>query len=138
MNRKFALILFILITIAGCNDPIRSKITGTWQMQRPEKILDRVSESGDSNESETGMKLIFLANGTFMTVTKMGAIDQSKQGRWTLIGFDAASNVMTVNFSLQSQNSEHEIEFVDDNQIRLVPPNMAGLSMKVQFERTPD
>lgn len=146
----FCLASLLAISIAcsvGCKDPLRSKIVGTWTIERADRVMSRVNASDDGetdsiqttndgmNDTESKMALTFHANGTMKTKTNMGSVAQEKIGSWTMKSFDSESNRMQIECVLQQQKTEHEVDFVDENQIELVPPNMAGLTMKIKFNR---
>ena len=118
-------------------------------MQNPDSLMGRLNKDADEGQtvSQRGnqgaenvqapkMQIEFRANGTFSTITQMGRVNpKPKIGNWEMVSFDAVSNKMQVKCKIGLQETEHEIEFVDTNTIRLVPPNMAGLSMKIRFQR---
>jgi hypothetical protein len=132
----------------GCGDANRSKLVGNWDIERANRVFDRVNQSDDEmanseNESEPGdsaiapkMQIQFLGNGSLATITHMGTMTPApKQGSWEMVSFDESSNQMKVKCVIGMQTSEHDIEFVDKDTIKLVPPNMAGLTMKIRFTR---
>lgn len=131
--------------LTGCGDENRSKIIGTWGIEQADTVMSRINRSNsESNEQdvESGleastpkMTLKFLRNGRLETSTSMGAIVRQKQGTWELISFDESTSTMTLLCDIQQQKSEHEVEFVGQDTIKLVPPNMAGTKMKIKFKR---
>jgi hypothetical protein len=146
MNR-FQLISLGLLTVfclqlAGCGDPNRSRLIGTWNIAQPERIagrLDRTDEDSqkkDESELPPKMQIQFLRNGGLATITQMGSMTpRPKQGTWQMLEFDEASQTMRIKCQIGLQESEHEIEFLGQDSIKLVPPNLAGLSLKLKFER---
>ncbi len=154
-GRPYGRLIGLMLACAfavGCGDASRSKLVGNWNIEQAERVLDRVNQSPDSSSQQGSaqrenspqndstitpkMQIQFLGNGSLTTITQMGSIEPTpKQGSWQMVSFDETSNTMTVNCGLGLQTSEHEIEFVDENTIKLVPPNMAGLSMKIRFTR---
>ena len=124
-------------TLAGCGNANRSKLVGDWGIAQADEVMDRIdaSETKPGEPSESRMKLQFHQNGLLETKTKMGAVDQKKQGTWKMLSFDPVENSMVISCEINTQTSEHTITFVDENTIELVPPNMAGLTMKVKFKR---
>ncbi len=52
-----------------------------------------------------------------------------------MVSYNESTNSMTIKCDIQMQESEHEITFVDQDTIELVPPNMAGTAMKLKFKR---
>ncbi|MEM7782727.1 MAG: hypothetical protein AAF623_05180 [Planctomycetota bacterium] len=141
--------LVLACTLTGCNQPGMTKLAGQWEIEKPNRIQRRVGQEEVELAPETPMgameyqdepvqprmSLILRANGTFQTVTQMGAINQSKKGSWRIMDYTEGSKTIRVSFETNIQTSEHEIEFVDEDTIRLVPPNMAGLQLKLRFKR---
>ena len=164
MKTKKQVFLFLLLSCllaSGCGDPKRSKLVGTWGIHNAENVLNRLNngsneatngtdermsfENDDTNASEPEvnespmtpkMQIQFLGNGKLTTITHMGRVTPDpKQGIWEMISFDQSSNTMKVKCQLGLQQSEHEIEFLDDDTIKLLPPNLAGLKLKLEFRR---
>ena len=142
---RFLIASVFACMLAGCGDSNRSKIIGTWGIERADTVMSRISRTdseADGREGESGldsrpskMTLRFLRSGRLETSTNMGAVNQEKQGTWKLIAFDETTNTMTLLCDIQNQESEHEVEFLDQETIKLVPPNMAGTTMKIKFKR---
>jgi hypothetical protein len=139
------LLLLSCLLVSGCGDPQRAKLVGTWEIEQADSLMQRLDES-DTNDSaakdaeamSTGpqMQLQFFGNGGLTTTTAMGiVIPTPKQGRWEMVSFDETSQQMKVKCQIGLQETEHEIEFIDADTIKLVPPNMAGLSLKLRFQR---
>ena len=139
----FACLFSCMLT--GCGDSNRSKIIGTWEIERADTVMNRIRRTdseADGREGESGldsrppkMTLRFLRSGHLETSTSMGTVNQEKQGTWKLNVFDETTNKMTLLCDIQNQESEHEVEFLDQETIKLVPPNMAGTTMKIKFKR---
>ena len=130
----------------GCGDSNRAKIIGTWGIEQADTVMRRVDRSGAGAETEDAatvsesadppkMILKFHRDGRLVTSTSMGVVNQEKKGSWKLLSFDEPSNTMTISCDIQMQESEHDVEFIDPNTIELVPPNMAGTTMKLKFKR---
>lgn len=124
----------LLNTFAGCGDPHRKRLVGLWELDHSERVEKRIADA-DEFASASKMTIRFGSGGKLSTVTKMGSIDGQKQGSWKFLEFDEETRVMRVECTIGMQTTEHEIEFVDEDQIKLVPPNMAGLSLKLNFRR---
>ena len=128
-------------TLSGCGDSNRNQLVGKWRIEAPEAVMQRIDQDDLSNglspETEIAerMTITFKRNGVLNTRTRMGEIDQEKTGTWKMISFDEPSRTMTISCEINLQTSEHEIAFVDENTIKLVPPNMAGLKMKSKFSK---
>jgi hypothetical protein len=126
--------------LSGCQDPIRSKIIGTWKIEHADKVSRRVNQDSqddqfDSSDSGERMKLTFSWTGSLQTQTMIGQMQSQKKGSWELTEFDEQKSIMTVQCDLAGQQTEHKIKFIEDDLIRLVPPNMAGLKTKINFRR---
>ena len=81
------------------------------------------------------MTLSFFGNGRLETSTKMGNVIQEKQGTWKFVSFDDSTEVMNLTCVIRGQESKHQVEFIDPETIKLVPPNMAGTTLKINFKR---
>lgn len=133
-------LLCLIVLVGGCGGQLKQhKLVGSWELQQPGKVMNRV-QSGDEGafeetSTDSRMSLVFESSGRFRTVTRMGSIDQTKEGTYEIVEDVSNQEFVKVSCSIQMQITEHEIEFIDENTIKLVPPNMAGLSMKLQFER---
>ena len=139
--------LFLLscLLVSGCGNPQRAKLVGTWEIAQADSLMRRLDETDDDDSGANGaeamstgpkMQLQFFRNGELTTTTEMGAVSSNpKQGRWEMVSFDEASRQMKVKCQIGMQETEHEIEFIDVDTIKLVPPNMAGLSLKLRFQR---
>ena len=128
------------ISLVGCGDVNRNKIVGTWGIEQADKVLKRIdsqSESEDDSSVLPSMVIKFFRNGGLETVTKMGDVDRTKQGSWKFVSFDESTNTIQVSCDLMNQVTEHQIELVDSETIKLIPPNMAGTPMKLKFKRQP-
>lgn len=138
--------LFLLscLLVTGCGDPQRAKLVGTWEIAQADSLMRRLDESDtdmgaddpEAMATSPKMQLQFFRNGRLKTSTAMGTVTPNpKQGSWEMVSFDEASGRMKVKCQIGMQETEHEIEFIDTDSIKLVPPNMAGLSMKLRFQR---
>ena len=127
---------------AGCGDPNRSKIIGTWGIEQADTVMSRIVSEDDGNvQSNAGkpdppkMLLRFHRNGQLETATRMGDLSQEKTGQWKMVSFDESTNSMTIVCELQMQTSDYMVTFLDQETIKLIPPNMAGTKMKIKFKR---
>lgn len=83
------------------------------------------------------MTLDFRSSGQLVTTTKLGKINSEKTGRWQMIRFDPPST-MTIECYLDQQSDQSrqlKVTWVDDETIRMTPPNMSGQKMKMNFKR---
>ena len=139
----FAILLTAVFacTLSGCGDSNRNQLVGKWGIATPEAVMKRIDQAQPANdlpdETEIAerMTITFKRNGVLNTRTKMGEVDQEKTGTWKMISFDQQSRLMKISCEINLQTSEHEIAFDDENNIKLVPPNMAGLKMKLKFSK---
>ena len=81
------------------------------------------------------MTIRFFHSGQLETKTRMGSVDSTKTGSWELIEYDEQQQRAIVRCQLYGQETEHEIELLEDGGIRMVPPNLAGLKTKIKFVR---
>ena len=134
MNR---LVLVVLVLLAGCGTPpVDNALVGRWQIAELEEVAERVVDDVEQLDSANSkMTIEFQSSGELKTVTAIGSINSEKVGTWKLLNHDTERGVMEIECVLQSQRTQHEIEFESDDLIRWVPPNMAGTSSRMQFER---
>ena len=131
----------LVLSLSGCGKSLSSKVVGTWQIKQANRVVNRLDTAvNDDSSLDSGasdfspkMKIQFNRDGTMNTETKMGSIDQTKAGTWDLISEDAEG--CEIECVLAEQTTTHQIEFVDSKTIKLAPPNMAGLSLKLEFEK---
>ena len=124
---------------------MRYLLIGTREIEQPESLMQRLDEPNaedspnvdDAEMSmESKMQLDFFRNGRLATTTAMGNVTPTpKKGRWEMVSFDEPSQTMTIKCQIGLQESEHKVEFIDADTIKLVPPNMAGLRLKLRFQR---
>lgn len=137
---RFMLSMGLIAVISGCQDPIRAKITGTWNIEQADKVSRRVNQEGQGDlipaqDISERMVLTFYRSGALLTQTKIGQMQSEKKGWWKLVQFDEKDSKMLLECELAGQNTEHEVKFIEEDLIRLVPPNMAGVSTKINFRR---
>lgn len=130
----FCLVAFgMLLSISGCTDPVRSKIVGTWEIQKADRLSKRINQ--EQAESDSRMRIVIQKSGAIVTQTSMGEIQREKTGSWKLVSFDQEAGKMEIACDLGSGEVNTAVRFVDDNTISLVPPNMAGTKTKLKFVR---
>ena len=137
-KHNWLLACLIACVFAGCGDPNRTKIIGTWGIDSADTLMSRIKQSDvkrDEDSDSPKMIMHFRSNGEFDTKTQMGAVDRKKEGQWKLVAFDPATGSMVISCEIQTETTEHEINFVDEDTIEMVPPNMAGTKMKLRFRR---
>jgi hypothetical protein len=141
-------ILLAFCLFGGCDDPARSKLVGTWGIETADTIMKRLGsdeppaipprpdERDEPASAGPRMKIQFFRNGNLTTTTQMGRVaPEPKQGTWRMRSFDQETGTMRVECTLGLQVTEHEIQWIDDDTIKFSPPNLAGLNMKLKFQR---
>ena len=137
--------LAITLGLSGC-DTSRSRLVGTWSCTMlPDRLLadeasplDLADEAPLPNKTpDYSIRLQFYRNGRLDTVTDLPNIQTQKTGQWRLLSLDEASGKGTIECELMQQRTQHQIEFIDSNTIKLVPPNMAGLKLTLEFKKEP-
>ncbi len=135
-------------SVSGCQPTINSTLVGSWELTQAEDLADRVGQSAnelasdaasgrsnvpsDDQPLESPMTIRFGGDGKLETATNMGGIQSQKQGTWEM---KSAGPPMVIAFVINGQPAETEIEWIGNDQIKMVPPNMAGLTMKLVFRR---
>lgn len=159
--RKLPLLMSMLgamafLVLSGCVNENRQKIVGSWTMIKADRLAQRVnvtpestdagssarleSSSADSVAAEVElpmMTLDFRSDGQLVTTTKLGKIDSAKNGRWRMVSFDppATMNIECFLDQQSDQAQQLEVDWIDDQTIRLTPPNMSGQKMKLNFKK---
>lgn len=137
-------LLFLLAVVSagilsGCGDSPPKKLVGKWEITQASEVADRIGSNEDdpaiSEPGESRMTLFFQSDGTLKTQTMMGSVNREKNGTWKMTSFDPETRKMKISCEINTQASEHDVTFVDEDTIELVPPNMAGLTMKLMFKR---
>lgn len=131
------LLVFTLgaILLAGCGDPNRAKLIGTWEIEAADNVADRIDASDDESNPPR-MSIEFASAGTFKTTTVMGDIDRTKEGSWIWVSYDESNQTAVVKCTVGLQETDHDISWIDDSVIELIPPNLAGLDMRLRFVRS--
>lgn len=103
----------------------------------PDLETDDFEVASLDQQKESAMRIEFRRNGRLQTLTRMGRINPNpKQGTWKLIaGGNVSDGNITIECTLLGQTTQHEIRFIDEDTIEMVPPNMAGTHQKLRFQR---
>jgi len=109
----------------------------------PDRMLANEATPFDSNENgespatsgNHSIELRFLKNGNLETATSLPSIQTQKAGRWRMLSYDESNRIAMIECDLMQQRTEHKVEFLDSNTIRLIPPNLAGLKISMEFKR---
>lgn len=145
--------LAVVLLISGCGTD-QDRFVGTWTSTiLPDRLLaneaspldiarsERPSDVGGEPKPAIGgdysIQLRFYRTGQLDTVTKLPMIQTHKTGQWRLLSFDEASRKATIECELMQQRTQHQVEFIDSRTIRLVPPNLAGLKLTLEFKKNP-
>jgi hypothetical protein len=133
------LLLASVMAVSGCSrvEPEAKRIVGTWSLAAIEDLAGRIEgESPDDfRPTEAKMQVTFESGGGMRTVTRVNTIDSEKRGSWTFRHFDAATQTLELDCELMGQATPCEIEFLSADEIKLVPPNMAGTTTRLTFRR---
>ena len=140
-----------LLALAGCGgDPDRNRIVGDWEIATADRLIgqvnaeplstagasDSASSTSDSVEDQKPRMLIrFYYSGSLATETNMGNVSTQKYGSWKFLSYDAQTSTAKIQCKLVDDTTDFEVIVEDENTLRLVPPNMAGLRKKMKFVR---
>ena len=140
---KFACCL-LLLALAGCTgDPDRARIVGDWEIATADHLMGQVNAQSDGSTATSDPEAIqpprmlihFYNSGYLTTETNMGSISTQKQGNWKFLAYDAQTQTAKIQCKLVDDTTDFDVVVLDDNTLRLVPPNMAGLKTKLKFVR---
>ena len=139
-KKTYSLVLLAICfgLLSGCyQDPIRAKLAGNWKIEHGDKLSRRVNEEDSEGVEDPSGKMVlsFTASGSLQTQTRIGGAIREKNGSWKAIDFDEEESVMKISCELMGQQTEHEVRFLEDDLIQLVPPNMAGTKSRLTFRR---
>ena len=124
----------LLLALAGCTgDPNRARIVGDWEIATADHLMGQVNAQPDDQPPR--MLIHFYNSGYLATETNMGNISTQKQGNWKLLSYDAQTKTAKFQCKLVDDTTNFDVVVLDDNTLRLVPPNMAGLKTKLKFVR---
>ena len=117
-------------------------LIGQWQIEKAGKILNRIGKGSArlpadnlATMDDNQMLVVFHSSGKLETVTQMGEIDRKKTGTWELLEFESAEQTSLIRCTLNDQTTEHEIDWLANGNLKMVPPNMAGTLTKLEFRR---
>lgn len=140
-----------LLALVGCGgDPDRSRIVGDWEIATADHLMGQVNAapvepgssagSDDSSDGSTDvqkprMLLRFYYSGSLATETNMGTMSTEKRGSWKFLSYDSETQTAKIQCKLVDDTTDFDVIVEDENTLRLVPPNMAGLKKKIKFVR---
>ncbi len=125
-----SLAFVVLVSIAGCGNSDRQKVIGTW-------ALDVSDEAGEDLDDRVGgeepgkMIVRFASDGSLETRTDFGMAKGNHDGTWTLISTSDDKKEFRLSCKLKDYECQTVVTFVDDQTIRMIPPNMAGLEDQI-------
>ncbi len=150
---RLTVLALAVATMTGCQPEGGRQLAGKWKLDATQSLAERMKQGGSSTDTnplstpvrpgETGdisgsgpeVSIAFQSNGRLETLTRTGMIDSAKTGTWRLVSYNAEKMTALIECTLSEQVTEHEIEWLDKDSIKLTPPNMAGLTMKLIFRR---
>lgn len=140
VSKAFAVAGLLALLLAGCGDPDRRKLIGVWEIETADKLIDRVGADDPTEEDSDTVPITieFGSGGQLRTATQVGAISNVKTGEWEWIRSDPERSLVRcvlTEKNMGSQATEMEIEWIDSDTIKMTPPNLAGLSIKLRFSR---
>ena len=136
-----------LLALVGCGgDPDRSRIVGDWEIATADRLMGQVNAEtlapntvGSDSELEAAQKprmlIRFYYSGALATETNMGNVSTEKYGNWKFLSYDAQTRTAKIQCKLVDDTTDFDVIVEDENTLRLVPPNMAGLKKKMKFVR---
>ena len=140
-----------LLALGGCGgDPDRNRIVGDWKIATADRLMGQVKAMPIDSASEVGpanltddladdlkprMLIRFYYSGSLATETNMGNVATQKYGSWKFLSYDAQTRTAKIQCKLVDDTTDFDVIVEDENTLRLVPPNMAGLTKKLRFVR---
>lgn len=125
--------------LAGCSGSNEHNLVGTWQYRGRLSPLEAAGNDAvpgaDTGAAAPGITLQFSRGGKLRTETHQGSIHTVKEGTWTWLHYDPVSHVGAIQCRLLDQKTDHRLEFVGPDAIRLSPPNLAGIEQQLLFQR---
>lgn len=153
---------FVCLLATGCGNQASDKLVGTWEMQKGEHVavVSRNHENklpgnnlpddsptiadntnsivdgvGGGDNSTGTMSLVFQRNGSLATITDFSAARSEKHWHWSLVSWDKESASAVIRCQMPPETVETSIQFIDNNTIELVPPNIDVLKTRLRFVR---
>ena len=158
-------VCFVLLCLGlcslGCGDANRSQLLGRWDLSAlGDEALDQTGEPGENvirdamednqdfqdqisdGDRSVKMSIVFHGNGKLETMTFFSKGPSTKTGKWTWLKYDEATHTGWIQCTLSDQRFQNDekvetkIAFLGNDQIRLVPPNIATLEQEMLFHRS--
>ncbi len=138
--------MVVCLLVAGCGVAPQYNLVGEWHYTgRMTPFETKADARGtdslenhvewDPGDDESGIRLTFGRWGKLITRTDQGPVHTEKIGSWTWLHFDPARQVGVIQCRLLGQKTDHRVEFLGPDRIRLNPPNLAGLDQELDFEK---
>ena len=132
-------IVLLALMLSGCSPAERNKIVGVWTVETADKLSDRISgETENESMPAPTLEVHFQWSGNLKTVTRMGTINREKVGSWKLLNVEGDEFFLECTLGdskMGFQTTELKIRQIDETTIRMTPPNMAGLTSKMNFKK---
>ncbi len=137
MHGSSVSIVFVLASMAvhlcGCSNPGAVKLSGRWDLDSA-KSLSAV----DDDDGLGRMSIVFERSGKLETITDFAMAKARKQGNWSLVSYEPDEDRVVVICSINGEQIETKIQFVGDDKIKLIPPNIAATRKQLVFRRNTD
>jgi hypothetical protein len=142
--------IVIGVSTLGCQYPGVDRLQGTWRLENAEGLAELMTGGPQSKEGlgglldsvidtvleqvEASMEVEFGRGGNLVTRAQFGGREAKKEGIWKVIR--STEQEVVVWFQLgQDDPAEIIVAIVDQDTIRMVPPNIAVLNKTFTFHR---
>jgi len=119
---------FGALVMAGCSDRAASPVVGEWILEVEDaddlESRTRMVQAGDEGSVESAV--VFESDGTLRT-----RFAQEFVGTWKKLSEDESQNVLTLNCELKGTKCQTRITFVDDDTIKMIPPNLIAIESEI-------
>lgn len=134
----------------GCQNVTEERLLGTWELDGADRLAKLMTGGSKSkpamdgilgsvletvvNQMEATMEVEFGRGGSLITRTNFGGQQSEKMGTWKTIRSMEQEVVIWVQLGQEDPN-EITVTLVDQNTIKMVPPNIAVLGKIFTFQR---
>lgn len=142
-------IAMLLLNAVGCARP-DGKLIGKWQMEETEELFetmvgetvdDRIEQleaDGKNPSKEPGfvasqLEIEFASDGSLRTTHMMMNEPYEKAGSWCFEKQEG--NDFHFTYVLSGETNQSKVTFIDDDTIRMIPPNFHVLGKQHTFKR---
>ena len=140
----------LCIALPGCQGVTSAKLLGVWRLEGAEQlaelmtggkrpagsvgaILDSAVEMV-SDQLEASMDVEFRSGGRLITRSSFGGKPTEKSGTWKVIRSSESEIVIWCQLGEEDPN-EITVTIIDEQTIKMVPPNIAVLKKSFEFKR---